>query len=574
MKQDLMHKDVNDVNITPEERRSIWQLWRQNLKDWAWYTRENPDWLDLDIQTAVKRHVIAPLRDNWHRLRSLARQKKRREFPESENRLAQLLLFAWGSMPRIGAGLRERFALRRRHNIRRSGSIRGLLERLHLHPAIFLGTCVTAAAVIVLLSVYTIGTTVRYDGINLGTVGSRRTVDQAVEQLETVTRQTLEDQDYAIDTALLSTQTHVVPRRDLESREEFAENLTDQIGDVTYGYTLYVDGEAVAATTYAGAIDQLLEQMKAGYITENTVDCSFVENVEIKEGYVDSSLISNLGYIAEKLNATKEGAVVYTVKPGDVWSAIAEDNGMTNQQLLTLNPGYDIAVLHAGDQLTISNAVPYLTVVAVERQNYIRDLPYTITYRDDASMYQGDTKVLSKGVYGKADVTANVTIINGEETAREYVASVTLSQPVAEVQARGTKVRPTWFPTGSFRWPCYGVITSYFGPRRASVAGASTYHEALDIANSYGTAIYAADGGTVTLSGWYGGLGYCVKIDHGNGFVTTYGHNSSLLVSVGQHVYKGQQIARMGSTGISSGPHCHFAVTRNGTLVDPLNYLP
>lgn len=166
--------------------------------------------------------------------------------------------------PGWAPGLRERFALRRKHNIRRSGSIRGLLERLHLHPAIFLGTCVTAAAVIVLLSVYTIGTTVRYDGINLGTVGSRRTVDQAVQQLETVTRQTLEDQDYAIDTALLSTQTHVVPRRDLESREEFAENLTDQIGDVTYGYTLYVDGEAVAATTYAGAIDQLLEQMKAG----------------------------------------------------------------------------------------------------------------------------------------------------------------------------------------------------------------------------------------------------------------------------------------------------------------------
>ena len=324
MKQDLMHKDVNDVNITPEERRSIWQLWRQNLKDWAWYTRENPDWLDLDIQTAVKRHVIAPLREGWHRLRSLAHQKKRQEFPESENRLAQLLLFAWGSMPRMGAGLRERFALRRRHSIRRSGSIRGLLERLHLHPAIFLGTCVTAAAVIVLLSVYTIGTTVRYDGINLGTVGSRRTVDQAVQQLETVTRQTLEDQDYAIDTALLSTQTHVVPRRDLESREEFAENLTDQIGDVTYGYTLYVDGEAVAATTYAGAIDQLLEQMKAGYITENTVDCSFVENVEIKEGYVDSSLISNLGYIAEILNETKEGEVTYTVTSGDSYYSIAE----------------------------------------------------------------------------------------------------------------------------------------------------------------------------------------------------------------------------------------------------------
>ena len=123
MKQDLMHKDVHDVNITPEERRNIWQLWRQNLKDWVWYTQENPDWLDLDIQTAVKRHIIAPLRSARQRLRGLAQQKKRREFPESESRLAQLLLFAWGSLPRIGAGLREQFAVRRKHSIRRSGSI-------------------------------------------------------------------------------------------------------------------------------------------------------------------------------------------------------------------------------------------------------------------------------------------------------------------------------------------------------------------------------------------------------------------------------------------------------------------
>ena len=78
----------------------------------------------------------------------------------------------------------------------------------------------------------------------------------------------------------------------------------------------------------------------------------------------------------------------------------------------------------------------------------------------------------------------------------------------------------------------------------------------------------------MTLSGWYGGLGYCVKIDHGNGFVTTYGHNSSLLVSVGQHVYKGQQIARMGSTGVSSGNHCDFRIQLNGTFLNPLNYLP
>ena len=80
-----------------------------------------------------------------------------------------------------------------------------------------------------------------------------------------------------------------------------------------------------------------------------------------------------------------------------------------------------------------------------------------------------------------------ITYINGTETERQIVASATLSQPVTEYQIRGTKERPAWFPTGSFGWPCSGVITSYFGPRNTGIRGASTYHEAIDIANSYGT---------------------------------------------------------------------------------------
>ena len=379
---------------------------------------------------------------------------------------------------------------------------------------------------------------------------------------------------FTIDSAKLEVRTGIVARKELESTDALEENLTQQLGLVDYAYVLYVEGEPVAATTFPGAIEQLLEQLKKGYITDSTVDCYFVENVEVKQEYVDQSLIMNLGYIAEKLNATKAGEVTYTVKSGDVWSLIAEENGMTNEELLALNPGYDISVLHTGDVLTISRAVPYLTVVNVERQSYLQDVAYSVEYVDDPDMYQGDYEVLSKGVYGKADVTANVTVINGTETAREVVSSVTLKEPVAERQARGTKERPTWFPTGSFRWPCYGVITSYFGGRNTGISGASSYHEAIDIANSYGTPIYAADGGTVIYSGWNGGLGYCVKIDHGNGFITWYGHNSDLYVSVGDHVYKGQTIAAMGSTGISSGSHCDFRIQRNGTMVDPLNYLP
>ena len=150
---------------------------------------------------------------------------------------------------------------------------------------------------------------------------------------------------------------------------------------------------------------------------------------------------------------------------------------------------------------------------------------------------------------------------------------MTLQEPVTEQRARGTKERPTWLPTGSFRWPCSGNITSRFGYRNLKYSYASKNHKGIDIANRKGTPIVAADGGTVVYAGWMSGYGYLVQIDHGNGFVTYYGHNSKLLVSVGQHVYKGQQIAAMGSTGNSTGNHCHFEIRYNGVPKNPLNYL-
>ena len=123
------------------------------------------------------------------------------------------------------------------------------------------------------------------------------------------------------------------------------------------------------------------------------------------------------------------------------------------KELLAINPDFDINRLQIGDELTLSNAVPYLTVMVTERQNYVEDIQYDITYTDDATMYKGDYKVLSKGVYGTADVVADVTYVNGEETERTVISSVTLTEPVTEQRAQGTKARPSWYPTGSFRWP-------------------------------------------------------------------------------------------------------------------------
>ena len=281
----------------------------------------------------------------------------------------------------------------------------------------------------------------------------------------------------------------------------------------------------------------------------------------------------NLGQIAEILNSTKEGEVTYTVVKGDTWSGIANSHGMTTKELLAINPDFDINRLQIGDELTLSNAVPYLTVMVTERQNYVEDIQYDITYTDDATMYKGDYKVLSKGVYGTADVVADVTYVNGEETERTVISSVTLTEPVTEQRAQGTKARPSWYPTGSFRWPTSGRITSYFGYRNTGIRGASTNHKGIDISVSYGTPIYAADGGVVSFSGYKGAMGYVVIIDHQNGFKTYYEHNSSLLVSAGQTVYKGQQVAKAGRSGVASGVHCHFGIMYNGTYYNPLNYL-
>ena len=127
--------------------------------------------------------------------------------------------------------------------------------------------------------------------------------------------------------------------------------------------------------------------------------------------------------------------------------------------------------------------------------------------------------------------------------------------------------------SGVFMWPVSGPITSPFGYREHPIFGRQILHSGIDIGVDEGTPVAAADSGVVVDADWLGGYGYAVIIDHGNGLSTVYGHNSSLLVSAGQSVSKGQIIAYSGSTGNSTGPHCHFEVRSGGEPVDPMGYL-
>ena len=501
-----------------------------------------------------------------------SQDSRRRRFPESSSPYRQLQLLLSGSMPLLRQKAREAVyhvrsvidgALsRRRRDARRKGWL--------IQTAVFMAASLAVIMYAAFQVLYTNAVTVTFDGKELGTVASEEDVQAAVLSVERSISDAL-GSSYTLEPDKVSYTTSLAYRGALVDESDLEAALNESLRVVEHGYALYVGGEFIGATQTKDALEGLLDQVAADYRNENTVSIDFVEGVEVREVDLPLDGFTNLAEVALLLNSTKEGEQTYTVQSGDCWSVIAQDHNMSNDDLLRLNPGYDIDKLQIGDELLISNAVPYLTVRATQMEYYTADIPYEVEYVDDNTMWEGDTRVITKGQYGSADVVARVTYEGLDEVERIIESETTVTEPVTEVQARGTLERPSWAATGTFRWPTSGSITSRYGYR--NIFGGSSFHGGVDIANSYGTDIVAADGGTVIYAGWMSSYGYLVQIDHGNGYVTYYGHNSSLLVSVGDKVYKGQHIAEMGATGRVTGTHCHFEVRYNGERQNPMNYL-
>ena len=163
-----------------------------------------------------------------------------------------------------------------------------------------------------------------------------------------------------------------------------------------------------------------------------------------------------------------------------------------------------------------------------------------------------------------------------EAADRAYEESLAASREVEYLirQRQGSGSSASAVGPGGMSWPLIGEITSQYGWRVHPIWGDSRYHSGMDIAGDYGDEIRAAAAGEVIHSGWISGYGYTIIIDHGGSLTTLYGHNEALNVGVGQHVERGDVIAYCGSTGNSTGPHCHFEVRIDGELTDPEAYLP
>ena len=162
--------------------------------------------------------------------------------------------------------------------------------------------------------------------------------------------------------------------------------------------------------------------------------------------------------------------------------------------------------------------------------------------------------------------------------ANEKADKAVLNQIAKQQQqssSSGSSSKVYYTGGGSLGWPVPGHtgVSSGFVTRTSPITGKTESHSGLDIPAPYGTPIVAAEAGKVTYSGWMNGYGNTIIIDHGGGLSTLYGHNSSLVAKVGQVVSRGQTVAKCGSTGWSTGNHCHFSVLKNGAYVNPRNYV-
>lgn len=318
----------------------------------------------------------------------------------------------------------------------------------------------------------------------------------------------------------------------------------------------------------------------------------------IEDIYIDQDIVISDGYIsADEQIFTDEKTLTkyllfgevkedeyYTVQEGDTIDSIAYDHKLATEEFLIVNPEFTSAnnLLSVGQQVKVGLINPIVDVVVESHNVFDQESQFKTETKYDANIYAGKQEVEVEGQNGLDRLTTKIKSVNGETTNVVIVNQEVLTPSVTKVVKMGTKTSQQYsgggtpvIMSGSWGWPTISqyYISSYFGYRWGKV------HEAIDIAGSgEGSPIYAAgDGNVIAAKIRTGSLGTYVTINHNNGIYTIYGHMSSLTVSEGQAVKKGQQIGTMGHTGFATGTHLHFGVYKNGipyrdgTPIDPLS---
>lgn len=284
----------------------------------------------------------------------------------------------------------------------------------------------------------------------------------------------------------------------------------------------------------------------------------------IQESYLDkvNSPVTTVS------DAPRKNVIVHLVKADETLWSIADKYQLSTNTIKWSNGMDDSGVVIEGQELYILpvDGVYYtvedgdnLSSIAEEYKSEVSEIE---KYNDVSNGISIGQKIILPG--GEVPPPPAPAVTNDSSSYNNNNSYTYTPEPNYTSSAGGSG-------TGQFGWPTAGMtITQYFGS-----TSFNPWHTGIDIDSRSGWDIFASDGGTVTTAawGWGGGYGNHVIIDHGNGYSTLYGHLSSLDVSAGQYVSKGQRIGTMGSTGWSTGPHLHFEIRYGGSYLNPLNYL-
>ena len=337
---------------------------------------------------------------------------------------------------------------------------------------------------------------------------------------------------------------------------------SDEIVDAP---AVYIDGELRFVTTEGDHLRTYLESVKEPFedALDSSVYTAFAHEIRLVDGVYLSESVSSYSDIISELNAGA-GVHTYTAVEGDTVQSIVDTTGVTFDSLAQMNPELltlDQEVPAGTELFTGAASAELLKVEVVRRETETVAIPFE-TQNSESDEYDfGKVVVLQEGQDGVEDVTYEITMIDGTVTDRQAIAYNVIRQPVPEITVTGTRLKSGMVAqvgSGSFIWPVpqYTYVSRWMG----------SGHRGADICAPYGVPVLASDSGKVVAAGWHYSYGNYVEIDHGNGYTTLYGHMSALSVTQGQGVTQGQKIGEVGSTGNSTGNHCHFEMTYNGRL--------
>ena len=340
------------------------------------------------------------------------------------------------------------------------------------------------------------------------------------------------------------------------------------IGEAT---AVYIDGSLQFVTQDGDHLRSYLESVKQPYedASDPNVRVSFVHDISLVDGlYLQASMVS----YSDILSVLNEGggARIYTAAEGDTVQAVLDATGVAWDSLAALNPeltGTDQELAAGTEVITGVQSPDLLQVKVIRRESYTSEIPYDTVETQSSEYDFGETVVTSAGQNGLQEITQDITYIDGVQTEISTVSVETLQEPVSEYVTKGTHLKSGMtanYGSGEWMWPVpqYTYVSRWM----------SSFHKGADICAAYGTPIYASDSGVVVTAGYHYSYGNYVVIDHGNGWTTLYGHMSALGCSSGQAVERGEVIGYVGSTGNSTGNHCHFEMHHNGTLVSARNF--